>query len=243
MNRWNRLVLAIALVGACAAAMTPARAQETKRARGVHYLYLIRHGDYTWDSTVTDDSKGNGLNALGHEQARLVAERLAGLPVKLHSLVSSNYLRAAQTADDMSKILHMKVVVDTLIHECTPHYEPRAGTLSEHREAAAVACEANLEAAYAKYFVPTPDADTYDVLVCHGNVIRWLTCKAIGNDVLNWRRLTIGNCSITALAVQPDGRVMLATYSDTGHIPPDKQTWTGRGAGWMPQEERPARMK
>jgi len=243
MNRWTRFVLAAALVGACAAAVMPARAQEPRRARGVHYLYLIRHGHYDWDSTVTDDSKGNGLNALGHEQAKLVAERLAGLPVKLHSLVSSNYLRAVETADDMSGILHMKVAVDTLIHECTPRFESRPEYRPLRREDEAIACEANLEAAYAKYFVPTPDADTYDVLVCHGNVIRWLTCKAIGDDVLNWRRMTIGNCSITAFAVQPDGRVMLAAYSDTGHIPPEKQTWTGRGAGWMPRAEPRTGMK
>lgn len=233
MNRWLRSLLLLAVIGACAAAV-PVRAQSPARARGVHYLYLIRHGHYDYDSTVTDDTKGHGLNALGHEQARLVGQRIAGLPVKVRSLVTSNYLRAVETADDMGAIMKMKPVVDTLIHECTPHFESRPEYRPLSREDEAVACEANLNAAFAKYFVPTPDADTYDVLVCHGNVIRWLTCKALGLDVLDWRRMTIGNCSITALAVAPDGRITLAAYNDTGHIPVDKQSWTGRGAGWVP---------
>jgi serine/threonine-protein phosphatase PGAM5 len=234
MNRPTRLLLVFALATMCAGALVPAHAQAPHRPRGVHYLYLIRHGDYDYDSTVTDDAKGNGLNALGHEQARLVGQRLAGLHVPLHALVTSNYLRALQTADDMGPILGLKPVVDTLIHECTPHFETRPEYRPLNREAEALACEDNLNAAFAKYFVPTPEADTYDVLVCHGNVIRWLTCKVLGVDVLNWRRLTIGNCSVTAFAVQADGRITLAAYSDTGHIPAGKQTWTGRGAGWGP---------
>ena len=97
------------------------------------------------------------------------------------------------------------------------------------------ACEANLATAYAKYLAPTPDADTYDVLVAHGNVIRWLVCKSLGLDPQLWRRFTIGNCSVTALVVAPDGTVRMAAYSDTGHLPVEKQTWTGKGAGWMGQ--------
>lgn len=237
MSHWSRPLLLVLLVGACVAAV-PARAQAPNRPRGVHYLYLIRHGHYDYDSTVTDDAKGNGLNALGHEQARLVGQRLAGLPVKVRSLVTSNYLRATQTADDMAAAMKLTPVTDTLLHECTPHFESRPEYRAVEREDEAVACESNLAAAFARYFVPTPESDTYDVLVCHGNVIRWLTCKAMGGDVLNWRRLTIGNCSITAFAVSPEGRITLAAYSDTGHIPPEKQSWTGRGAGWMPREER-----
>jgi serine/threonine-protein phosphatase PGAM5 len=228
----TRTLLALAIAGALATALAPAWAQAPKKPSGIHYLYLIRHGMYDSDSTVTDDALGNGLNTLGHEQAALIGKRLAGLPVKLHALLTSNYLRASQTAADIGREIHMTPVVDTLLHECTPRFERRPEYTPIGTEPEALACEGNLNAAFAKYFVPTPDADTYDVLVAHGNVTRWLLCKAMGIDVLNWRRLTIGNCSLTVLAVQPDGQVRLAAYSDTGHIPLEKQTWTGRGAGW-----------
>jgi len=236
MNRFRlviRLLMPLALVAASVVAVAPAWAQAAKRPSGIHYVYLIRHGAYDLDTTVTDDTKGNRLNALGHEQAALTGKRLAGMPVKLNSLVTSPYLRAAETAADIGAAIGMKPVVDTLIHECTPRFESRPEYTRIASDEEMLACEANLSAAFAKYLVATPAADTYDVLVCHGNVIRWLVSKSIGIDVLNWRRLQLGNGSITALAVGPDGTVRLAAYSDTGHLPVEKQTWTGKGAGWM----------
>lgn len=235
MKRIIRTLLALAVAGAAIAAFAPAWAQApaAKRPSGVHYVYLIRHGMYDYDSTVTDDALGNRLNALGHEQAKLVGQRFAGLPVKVNSLVASPYLRALETAEDMGREMKMKPVVDTLIHECTPSFESRPEYTRIASDEEMAACEANLAAAYAKYLAPTPDADTYDVLVAHGNVIRWLVCKSLGLDPQLWRRFTIGNCSVTALVVAPDGTVRMAAYSDTGHLPVEKQTWTGKGAGWM----------
>jgi hypothetical protein len=34
------------------------------------------------------------------------------------------------------------------------------------------------------------------------------------------------------IAVRSDGSTRLAVFSDASHIPVEKQTWTGRGAGW-----------
>ena len=59
----------------------------TKPAQGVHYVYMVRHGMYDRDSLATDDRVANGLNALGHEQARLTGARLAGLGVRFDHLV------------------------------------------------------------------------------------------------------------------------------------------------------------
>jgi len=70
------------------------------------------------------------------------------------------------------------------------------------------------------------------VLVCHGNVIRWLACRALGADLHAWQHLEIANASLTVIAVRPDGGVRLVEFSDTGHLPVDEQTWTGKGAGW-----------
>jgi hypothetical protein len=47
-----------------------------------------------------------------------------------------------------------------------------------------------------------------------------------------WGRMGIGNASLTVLAVRPDGTARLVMYSDVGHLPVDKQTWSGRGVGW-----------
>jgi len=243
MNRTIRLLLALAVAGVTLAASAAAQAPAAKKPSGSHYVYLIRHGMYDYDSTVTDDAKGNRLNALGHEQAALTGKRFAGLPIKVRSLMTSPYLRALETAEDMGREMKMTPVVDTLLHECTPRFESRPDYTRLASDEEMDACEANLAAAFAKYLVPTPETDTYDVLVCHGNVIRWLVCKSLGLDPQLWRRFTVGNGSITTLVVAPDGVIRMASYSDTGHIPVEKQTWTGRGAGWLVPAKPTAGMK
>ena len=224
-----RLVPIVVLAAAIAIAAT-AHAQGPANAP-TRYLYLIRHGYYAYDSTVTDDRVGNGLNAQGHEQAKLVAQRLAKLPVKLARLVTSDYLRASQTADDMARVLKMTPERDSLIHECTPTTE-RADIMRGETPAEIALCESNLNAAWAKYAVPAKDADVHEALVCHGNVIRWMVTRALGNDPSHWTRMDVANCSITVLAVRADGSARLVMYSDAAHIPVEKQTWTGKGAGW-----------
>jgi serine/threonine-protein phosphatase PGAM5 len=144
--------------------------------------------------------------------------------------VTSDFLRARQTAADMGARMHLTPQVDTLIHECTPTPEhPEYATYHSPEDVAH--CAATLETVRARYLVPTPAADTWDVLVCHGNVIRWLTLKALGADVRNWYGPDIANASLTVIAVRPDGTCRLVTFSDTGHIPAEKQTWAGRGLG------------
>jgi serine/threonine-protein phosphatase PGAM5 len=192
---------------------------------------LIRHGAYDRDTTVTDDRIGNGLNALGHEQAHLVGARIAQLPVKLHSLVSSDFTRARETADDIGALVGLAPVRDSVLHECTPTAD-RPDYMNNHSRDDVALCEANLEAAWAKYFTPTPDADRHDVLVCHGNVIRWLVARSLGQDATQWTHMDIANGSLTVIAVRADGGTRLVMFSDVGHLPVEKQTWSGVGGGW-----------
>ncbi len=194
---------------------------ESRATAGVHYLYFVRHGIYDRDPKVTDDRVGNGLNPLGHEQARLLGARLAALPVKLHAIYASDLRRARETADDLAAALKLKPIVEPLLRECTP--PPAAND---------PACEAQLTSAWAKLAVPTPGADTIDVLVAHGNVIRWLTMRAIGADPKLWPSLDIANLSLTIVAITADGAAHLVQYGDASHVPIPKQTWAGPGAGW-----------
>jgi hypothetical protein len=40
------------------------------------------------------------------------------------------------------------------------------------------------------------------------------------------------------IAVRPDGSIRLAMFSDVGHIPVEKQSWSGRGGGWVREKQR-----
>lgn len=198
---------------------------------GVHYVYLVRHGHYDRDPKVEDDRKGNGLNPLGHEQARRTGERLASLPVRFDRIVSSEFLRAVQTADGMAPLLKLTPSRDPLLNECTST-STKASVMADESPEDLAACDAARAAAWERWFRPTPARDTFDLLVCHGNVIRWILYRAVGADPVGWASADIANASITIVAVLPDGGVRLVAFSDAGHLPPALQTWAGRGGGW-----------
>ena len=208
-----------------------ARAQ-TPAGTGVHYIYMVRHGIYDRDTSATDDRVANGLNKLGHEQARLAGARLAALPLKFDRLISSEFLRAAQTADDMGKLMKMTPTRDAALNECTPTSN-NVKVMAGDTPAETAECDSARQVQWQRYFSPTPERDTFDVLVCHGNVIRWTLMRTVGADTKNWHLLDSGNCSLTIVAIRPDGSTRLVMYSDVGHIPTAKQTWSGKGGGWV----------
>jgi serine/threonine-protein phosphatase PGAM5 len=230
----KRLLHVLTMLLACAG---PAFAADPFTSAGLRTIYLIRHGIYDRDTSV-DDHIGNGLNPLGREQAKLIGARLAALPVRMTSLTSSTLTRARETADVMGREMRMTPWRDSLLNECTPATY-REDIMKGLAPGEADSAEAQLGRAWERY-VRASAEDAHDVLVCHGNVIRWFTCKALGLDTRRWSSMEIANGSLTALIVHPDGAVRLVTYSDVGHLPVTKQTWTGKGGNWVRAAE-PAR--
>jgi serine/threonine-protein phosphatase PGAM5 len=211
-------------------------APDSTRA-GSRYVYLIRHGWYD-GGDPRDERIGKGLDSLGRAQATLTGERLAHLPVKIDMLVSSTFTRARETADIIGQALHMTAVRDSDVSECSaPSYRP--DYVHVDNKAEMDSCQASLERAWTRYFRPLSGReDRHDVIVAHGNVIRWLVTRSLGLPTTRWPDYDIGNCSITAIVVRADGTTRLAAFSDTGHLPAALQTWTGRGAGWSPPPPR-----
>jgi broad specificity phosphatase PhoE len=105
--------------------------------------------------------------------------------------------------------------------------------MAEETPAGLISCDSARVRAWRRYFVPTPERDTYDLLVCHAHVIRWTLMKALGADTRHWPDQDAANAALTIIAVRPDSSVRLVTYNDTGHIPVSKQTWSGRAGGWL----------
>jgi len=89
-------------------------------------------------------------------------------------------------------------------------------------------CVENIEKAYKEIFVPSPDSkDRNDIIVCHGNVIRYFVTKVLNVDPMSWLQMSITNCSLTIIRVLPDGSMKLDAFSDYGHIPENMRTFTG----------------
>jgi serine/threonine-protein phosphatase PGAM5 len=97
------------------------------------------------------------------------------------------------------------------------------------------ACRAQLERAFELFFVPSPAGDRHELLVCHGNVIRWLWCRALGVEPAAWLGMAIANCSITVIQIKPDGACKLYVFGDAAHLPIELQTYPGgASAPWRP---------
>ncbi|MCC7306608.1 MAG: histidine phosphatase family protein [Acidobacteria bacterium] len=229
----RRLTYILILIAACLAFTSVQGLGQTapKNEKGVRYIYLIRHGEYDHEDKA-DSKTGKNLVKLGHKQARYMGKRLKKLRLKFDMFVSSEYTRARETADDIGKSIKRTPTRDPLLNECTPASTSDKKEPSEDDESG---CDQRLDAAWAKYVQASPGGDVRDVLVCHGNVIRWFVSRVLSGNGRLWRGMAIANGSITVIAVRADGSTRVAAYSDTGHIPADKQTWTGDGAGWQPK--------
>jgi serine/threonine-protein phosphatase PGAM5 len=210
-----------------AVAVPSAACEETKKQEtGVRTIYLIRHGHYDIDDE-RDPDVGRALIPLGIAQARLVAARLRSLPVMITSLHSSTMTRARQTAAVINQEFpDLELHQTRLLRECTPPTW-REDIMEKLEEGEAEECQKRLEQAFAEYFVPSSGGDEHDVLVCHGNVIRYFVTKVLGVDTMSWLRMSIGNCSLTAVQIKPDGSTRLLFFGDVGHLPPNLQTRTG----------------
>ncbi len=204
------------------------QAQESKsQTKGVRTLYLIRHGQYDHDDDMSSDI-GKALVPLGIAQSKLVANRLKSLPVKMSSLISSTMTRARQTAMIINQDFpELELQQTRLIRECTPptwRKDVMDGEDPEKLEK----CTDNLDAAFSKYFIPSTDKeDRNDIIVCHGNVIRYFVTKVLKIETMSWLQMTTGNCGLTVVSIKPNGSMKLISFNDMGHIPSNLQTVSG----------------
>jgi serine/threonine-protein phosphatase PGAM5 len=226
-NKITRIFVFIILSLAIFPFINSSQIKAQQKSKAVRTIYLIRHGDYAPQRDDIPDSE-MVLTPLGIAQARMVAERLKSMNIKFNSLISSTMTRAIQTAEVINNDFSgLKPEQSDLIRECTPslrRMEIMAGMDTTNSEE----CVLNLEQAFQKYFIPSPDGqDRNDIIVCHGNVIRYFVTKVLKVDTKSWVLMSISNCSLTMVRVFPDGTMKLDAFGDYGHIPENMRTFTG----------------
>ena len=195
--------------------------------KGTRTIYLIRHGQYD-ESDERDEYTGKELTPLGIAQARLLSVRLKGMPVEFTSLTSSTMTRARQTAMIINQEFpELELKQSELICECTPPTW-RKDIMEETDSLELIECKSNLENAFKKFFISSPDTnDRDDIIVCHGNVIRYFVTKVLNVDTMSWLQMSITNCSLTIVRIMPNGTMKLDAFGDYGHIPENMRTYTG----------------
>jgi serine/threonine-protein phosphatase PGAM5 len=203
-------------------ASIPVRAAETT-APAARTIVLVRHGNYVEDPAA-DERIGPGLSPLGVAQAHLVGARLAGLSTHFDAMLVSPMQRARDTAAVISSDFpgrHFDVIDD--LAECTPPTR-RTQAMAGEKPADIAACKARLDRVFARYFRPAMGHEQSDLLVCHGNVIRYLVTRALGVDTTAWLEMSVGHASITRIRVEADGRFKVLAVGDVGHLPGNLQT-------------------
>jgi broad specificity phosphatase PhoE len=78
--------------------------------------------------------------------------------------------------------------------------------------------EKQAAAAFSKYLGPTPEVDKTEIIVSHGNLIRYMAGRVLGSPE-SWLRMRTFNCGITEIAIESDGRLWLVSYNDVGRLP------------------------
>jgi serine/threonine-protein phosphatase PGAM5 len=214
----NRLLLCLCFL----LLVAPAYGAETQ-APAARTIVLVRHGYYVPDPAA-DERLGPHLAPIGVAQAQLVGARLAGLPTRFDAMYVSPVQRARDTAAVIARDFPGRrfEVVDDLA-ECTPPTR-RAEIMAHEKPADLAACKTQFDRLFARYFKPAKGHARTDLMVCHGNVIRYLVTRALGVDSTAWLEMSVGNASITEIRIEPDGRFKVIALGDVGHLPPGMLT-------------------
>ena len=152
--------------------------RQGERSRASRHLILIRHGQYNMSGT-TDQERS--LTSLGRTQADRTGARLAELSLPYTHLVHSDMTRAVETAGLISQHLPKVQVLPTdgILREGAP-IKPEPKVDSWKPETFYMTDGARIEAAFRKYFhraPPSQEKDSYEIIVCHANVIRCFSQK------------------------------------------------------------------
>ena len=171
-------------------------------------IYFIRHGEYDWHNPQSKD-----LTEIGVQQAEWTAKRLANLPAQ--KIYSSDLPRALQTAEIIRGAMgNVEYERDAGLRECLLPIP----SLSNVPLEAQMAGEQQATAAFAKYMRPAEQNGESEIVVSHGNLIRYLIARALG-QADRWIRFRTLYCGISEVHVESDGQIWVVSYNDVGHLP------------------------
>lgn len=194
-------------------------------------VILVRHGHYDRSGDLGDLVWS--LSPLGRRQAARTGLRLMRLldtyEGKFEGIYSSPWPRALQTAE----IAAHEIGVDSV--KVKPYLHEVAALVGEHdeflrRAGLPVSSDAERKDAETRVqkisdrFLTSARRSCTCVVVCHGNLIRYLVAKTLGLPFSMWSQMECHHASITEFRIYPGDHPALMTYNDTGHMPPSMVT-------------------
>lgn len=173
-----------------------------------HYIYLVRHGQYL------PSEEGGVLTALGKKQAQRVARYLRQFSVA--SIRSSTSSRAVETAEIIARFIGLTYGGgDPSWNEVIPTAAPGIHVSLEKRREGRQATEKLFQER-----LLCSARTRHDVIVCHGNLIRALSCRVLNAPTKAWLKMETFHCSTTILVVEPKNGITIASYGEKAYLSP-----------------------
>jgi serine/threonine-protein phosphatase PGAM5 len=177
-------------------------------------LYLVRHGQYQGADAATGTLEA--LTPLGRRQAVRLGRRLAALP--FDAIWHSDLPRAVETAQIVAEQLPgvprrasklLREGIPTVAAHFSPEFRPPRAQLLATRQ--------RMDRAFDR-FVRAGRKPRMELVVAHGNIIRYLIRRALGDAADRWWQLDAFQCGLSVLRVGRE-RCALMAFNDVGHLP------------------------
>lgn len=187
---------------------------------GDRTLILVRHGQYHLD---LDHPRHGRLTPLGERQSKCVGKRLAGY--NFDAVHSSTAPRAVETATLIAEQLARRTPIkrSSLLLEGIP--TPFEG-ISRQQRTRIPRDRARMERAFERYFRPTRGKDRVELLVCHGNISRFLLRRALNDAPGKWWQAAVMHCGLCIIVIRGSGAARVYALNDAGHLPRTMQTFS-----------------
>ena len=215
-------------------------------------LYLIRHGETTWNADGRFQGHSNSpLNDVGRAQAVLVARAFDD--VAFHAVYASDLERAADTASEIARRHELLINTDARLREASfgewegltleevsarwpdvvaawradsLHTRAPGGETLEQVQARVLLALQDIRSQH-------PDGDV--AIVGHGGSVRAIIAHVLNADLSIFRRLRIDNCSINIVQITPE-RSSLIRLNDICHLHSQtpRSTWDEAGGQRVP---------
>lgn len=198
-------------------------------------LILLRHGETEWNLTGRwqGQAEDTPLTALGREQARIVARRLAAYPIQ--AIYSSDLVRAFETAQIVGQVLGVELIPEPGLRESdigawtgltwdeiTARFPDEVAAMFAGEDVRRGGGESygELQARLAATLdrILARHAGQTVLLVSHGAALRSLIAYVIGADLAQMHRIAIGGNTALSVVEAWRGGLRLVSYNDTAHL-------------------------
>ncbi|OWZ24030.1 putative membrane protein [Phytophthora megakarya] len=208
------------------------------------HIILIRHGHYINAHVPQVSDSKQVLSQMGRQQAELAGKCLAmahnRIPTRHDVTIHhSDMTRAVETAGIIaSNFGEVSLKPIALLREGWPgspystDSSVGGGAAARNNSAFHAMQERSradverMQKAFNWFFLTSGEAqdeddeESYCVLVCHANLIRFFLCRALGIDPANtWGHFEINHCGVTRIDVCANRPIKVTAVNETGHLP------------------------